>query len=260
MRIDTSGALVDAKVCETARPVNAVTPLALLWDIDGTLLSSDGAGRWAMETTFRELFGVDSALQEVELAGRTDEVILLDAARGASRILTEDDRARFRAHYTRLLAHELASERRRPCALPGVERLLGVLEGDARFVSGLLTGNWRASGMVKLESVGMASWFSFGAFAEDAVTREDLLPVALRRAGVFTGLAIPECRAAIIGDTPRDVAVAVAHGARCIAVATGPHPREELARTGADLVVDAMTDPRVIEALAEWYCAAGVHS
>lgn len=257
MSIDTTGALVEAKVCDRAEPVNAGTPLALLWDIDGTLLSSDGAGRCAMELTFSELFGVDSALRAIELAGRTDEAILLDAAFRASRVLTDADRARFRAHYARLLASELASDRRQPQALPGVRGLLAALVDDSRFTSGLLTGNWRASGLIKLESVGLSSWFSYGAFADDSAKREDLLPIALGRAGALAGVAIPSFRAAIIGDTPRDVAVALAHGTRCIAVATGPHSRDELAGTGADLVVDDMTDPRIMATLAEWYDGDG---
>jgi phosphoglycolate phosphatase-like HAD superfamily hydrolase len=253
MRTDSTGTQAEAKVCGAAGPVNAGTPLVVLWDIDGTLLSSDGAGRWAMEQAFSELFGVDSALSDIELAGRTDEAILLDAARSAAVTLGDDDRAEFMARYAGILKDELASGRRAPRALPGVEPLLSTLASDPRFTSGLLTGNWRHSAYIKLAAVGLASWFPFGAFAGDAHAREDLLPIALERAEWLSGARVPACRAAIVGDTPRDVRVATTHGARCIAVATGPHTADELSRTGADLVVDDLTDRRVMAALAEWH-------
>lgn len=243
------------KVCSLAKPVNAAGPLVVLWDIDGTLLSSDGAGRWAMEQSFRDLFGVRCALRDTELAGRTDEVILMDSARAAGLTMTSDDQAAFRSHYARLLEAELTCGWRTPLALPGVVPLLAALADDFRFISGLLTGNWQHSAYIKLASVGLADWFSFGAFAGDAPTREDLLPVALRHASQHTGTTAAPHRAVIIGDTPRDVSVARAHGAHSIGVATGPHTSEELNQAGADVVVDDLTDPRVMTVLADWHAA-----
>ncbi len=231
MRKETTGH-GETKVCSPEGSVNAAVPLLLLWDIDGTLLSSDGAGRWAMEQAFRELWGVEEALAGIELAGRTDEAILEDAARAAGLRLSDRDREVFRRRYARVLEEELRGGRRKPCALPGVTSVLEALDGDGRFVSGLLTGNWRESGFIKLAAVGLDRWFAFGAFAEDAPTREALLPVALDRASALWGLRLPARRAVVIGDTPRDVSVAKACGARSVAVATGPHGVEALDRCG----------------------------
>lgn len=251
MMEETTGE-AEPKVCIPPRAVNEPLPLVILWDIDGTLLSSDGAGKFAMEQTFRDLFGVHAALREVELAGRTDEAILEDAAAVAGLTLSAGEAESFRTHYARVLADELASPRRAPRALPGVEHLLATLDSDRRFVSGLLTGNWRDSARIKLASVGLGSRFAFGAFAGDAPAREGLLPVALERASRCVGRKVPAHRAIIVGDTPRDVSVATAHGARAIAVATGPHSFRELAATRADLVVEDLGDPAVMTNLSLW--------
>lgn len=245
-----------AKVNRCSEAVNA-PPLVVLWDIDGTLMLSDGAGQWSMEQAFMELFGVPHALRGIPQAGHTDEAIFAAACQAAGLSLTEAQKDLFRQTYGRILREVLASGRRSPRALPGVTELLERLTQDPRFLNGLLTGNWRETGVVKLASVGLDGWFAFGAFGDDAQTREDLLPVALRRAAALTGLALPAHRAVVVGDTPRDVAVALAHGAFSIGVATGPYSRDELARAGATLAVQDLTDPAVRTALASWHASPG---
>jgi phosphoglycolate phosphatase len=231
---------------------SAQNPLLLLWDIDGTLLSSDGAGRGAMARAFLELFGVPNALDGLELAGRTDEAILLEAVRLAGVDASTEDLGQFRDRYYDFLREELSSPRRSPRALPGIIDIFKTLNMQPRYVSALLTGNWKTSGYFKLSSVGLAEQFPFGAFGGDASTREGLLPLALERAKDAIGSVIPACRAVVIGDTPRDIAVAKAHGAKSIGVATGIHSLEELAAAKPDRAVKTMVDPLVLTTLALW--------
>ena len=227
-------------------------PLLLLWDIDGTLLSSDGAGRGAMARAFLDLFGVPNALDGLELAGRTDEALLLEAVRLAGVVPSTDDLAQFRNRYYDFLREELSSPRRSPRALPGIIDVFKALSMQPRYVSALLTGNWETSGYLKLSSVGLAEQFTFGAFGGEASTREGLLPLALERAEAITGSAIPASRAVVIGDTPRDIAVARTHGAKSLGVATGVHSREELRVAHPDYVVETMEDPRVLRTFGRW--------
>jgi phosphoglycolate phosphatase-like HAD superfamily hydrolase len=231
---------------------NGQKPFLLLWDIDGTLLSSDGAGRGAMTRAFRELFGVAQALDGLELAGRTDEAILLEAIAAAAVDASNDDLSRFRNLYYDFLREELSSPKRSPHALPGIVDLLKLLSREPRFVSGLLTGNWETSGYIKLSSVGLDEEFLFGAFGGEASAREDLLPLALERARELTGSDITAVRTVVIGDTPRDIAVANAHGAKSIGVATGIHSLEELSGARSDCVVQTMADPSVMRMLTLW--------
>jgi phosphoglycolate phosphatase-like HAD superfamily hydrolase len=231
---------------------NDQQPLLLLWDIDGTLLSSDGAGRGAMARAFLELFGVPRALDGLELAGRTDEAILLEAVGQTGVQASQKQLECFRNRYYDLLQDELSSPDRSPRALPGVLHVLETLKAERRYVSGLLTGNWKTSGYIKLSAVGLAEQFTFGAFGGEASTREDLLPLALERARKVAGSAIPANRAVVIGDTPRDIAVAKAHGAKSIGVATGVHSCEELRMADSDCVLENMTHLRVLETLSLW--------
>jgi phosphoglycolate phosphatase len=231
---------------------NGQGSLLLLWDIDGTLLSSDGAGRAAMAKAFLELFGVADALDGLELAGRTDEAILLEALEHAGRRASKDDLDRFKNRYYGLLQDELVSSRRSPRALPGVLEILETLKYRPRYVSGLLTGNWEISGYIKLSAVELDDQFGFGAFGGDAPTREDLLPLALERASELTGSIFPVARTVVIGDTPRDIAVAKVHGAKSVGVATGIHSLEELRKAGPHCVAKTMADPRILETLTIW--------
>jgi phosphoglycolate phosphatase-like HAD superfamily hydrolase len=142
---------------------------------------------------------------------------------------------------------DLRVEMKRPVAepagvLPGVETLLDAVETLPHVRVGLLTGNFEPGAVVKLEHFDLWRRFAFGAFGDDHVDRRALVPVALARAMPAGHATPPSSRIVIVGDTPLDVDCAKAHGARAVAVATGPFDRAALSAAGADLVVDTFSD------------------
>lgn len=211
----------------------------VLFDIDGTLVLTGGAGMRAMERAFQQLFGVDRALQGVALAGRTDRLIVSEALARVTPAVPLDPAwlASFRDVYCPYLVEEMAdgvAAGKR--VLPGVRELLDVLSSRSDVALGLLTGNFSRSARIKLEYFGLWEYFAWGAFGDDHADRNDLLPVALRAARDTTGIEVPASQVFVIGDTPHDVACAQAGGAQAIAVATGFSSADELWASGADVV------------------------
>lgn len=222
----------------------------LLFDIDGTLLRSEGLGRRALDRAFQLRYGWEGATNGVSFLGATDPGIMADVfarfGRGAQEARAEQE-ALF-ALYARLLAEEAALTGARCRALPGVVPLLEHLVARPEHVVGLLTGNVREGARVKLEVTRLQGYFRLGAYGEDAETREALLPVARARAREAGWAGTDPARIVVIGDTPRDVAVARAHGARAVAVATGWTSTEELAACRPDALLPDLS--RLDEALA----------
>ncbi len=200
----------------------------ILWDIDGTLIASQGAGVRAMERACRECFGQTVDLRKIGWAGRTDTWITGEVLRHLGLPDTPEACARYLAAYLALLPEEL---QRGPSGyvLPGVRELLEILHGRADFVQGLLTGNMREGARHKLGHHGLWEFFAFGAFADDSPRRNDLGPHALRRARDLHGVDFRPEQTWIIGDTPHDIECGKVIGAQTLAVATGHHRVEELA-------------------------------
>ena len=211
----------------------------LLFDIDGTLLRSEGLGRRALDRALLERYGWADATEGVSFLGATDPGILSDvfARFGRSPAEARAEQAALFDHYARLLAEEALVSGSRCRVLPGVLPLLEHLVGRGDCVVGLLTGNTREGARIKLEVTGLARFFALGAYGEDADTREALLPVARSRARELGWGHDDPRRIVVIGDTPRDVAVARAHGARAVAVATGWSSHEELAACEPDALL-----------------------
>ncbi|HYN08385.1 MAG TPA: HAD family hydrolase [Vicinamibacterales bacterium] len=229
------------------------TTVIVLFDVDGTLIKSGGAGLRGMNAAFERLYGVRNALDGVTLAGRTDRAIVGDVFRALGIEPTPAEVARVREAYVEDLRVEIKRPVQDPAGvLPGVESLLDAVHTLPHVHVGLLTGNFEPGAAVKLAHFDLWRRFAFGAFGDDHVDRRALVPVALARA-MRAGLATPPpSRIVIVGDTPLDVDCAKAHGARAVAVATGPYDRATLSAAGADLVVDTFTDvPHVTRWLAE---------
>lgn len=205
----------------------------ILWDIDGTLLSTGGAGRAALDEAFEALHGVPEAFAAVDFGGRTDFGIVRQAFRLHGLPHPADGGEALLRAYLPRLRERLRTGRSRICVHPGVHAALDAAQ--ERAVNGLLTGNWAEGARHKLEAVGLWDRFAFGAFGDDAEDRNRLVPVALRRARE-RGLH-PE-RVVVVGDTPHDVACARAGGALAVAVATGWSSREELVAAEPDLLLD----------------------
>ncbi len=219
----------------------------MLFDIDGTLVVTGGAGQRAMNRAFADVFGIPDAFKHVELAGRTDTSILGDAFARQGMSGGPSEVQRFRERYLVCLREEVPRPGRNKRVLPGITPLLDALTPEPRVFLGLLTGNYADAAEVKLGHFDLWRYFRCGAFGEDAHDRNHLVPVALGRARE-RGLprhVEPE-HVVVIGDTPRDVACAHAHGARVIAVATGQYDREALATAGADVVFDDFSETQAV--------------
>ena len=224
-------------------------PTIFLYDIDGTLVSTGGAGTRAMGWAFGQVHGRHDACAGFSLGGMTDRAII---RRGLRTIEGGESEAAIDAvleSYLERLAVELA-------AAPDVRRLAGV---DAALTLsaarpdsalGLGTGNVRRGARTKLAALDLWRRFDFGGFGCDSEDRGELLAAGATRGAARLGLARAQCRVIVIGDTPRDVLAARAIGARCLAVATGPYTLEELRSAQADWTVETLADPLALEVLA----------
>jgi len=224
----------------------------VLFDIDGTLIWTGGAGSRAMTRAFAEWAGIPDGLDGIPVPGRTDTIILADLLRRHGLAADAAGLGVLQETYFRCLAEELGPLPEGAGALPGVVALLEALSAEPGVSSGLLTGNHSRGARIKLERFGLFGYFAFGAFGEDASDRNDLVPVAVERARA-SGIPEPAGGVVVVGDTPLDVACGRAHGARTIAVATGGFGEVVLREAGADLVVPDLSDTA---ALLEWLRAA----
>ena len=218
----------------------ALVNLLLLWDIDGTLIASGGAGMHALRTGLRAAFGIEGPLDDIDFAGRTDRWIVRRIFEKFSVPHTEENFARCIDGYIAALPAALANPRAR--VLPGVRELLAVIATRDSLAQGLLTGNLRRGAHAKLSHHGLWDFFPFGAFADDGETRNDLSPHALRRAREHTGVSFAPERVWVIGDTPYDIECGRAIGARTLAVATGGHTLQQLAAYAPDALLPDLAD------------------
>jgi phosphoglycolate phosphatase len=210
----------------------------VLFDIDGTLVLTGGAGLRAMTLAFEELFNVPDAFRGMPMAGRTDAWILSDAAAAHGIAQDSPSLARFPDVYLRHLIGEIEKPHPRKNMMPGVRDLLDALAQRDDVYVALLTGNYEAAARVKLEHFDLWRYFPCGAFGDGAADRNSLVPKAIARVAATGGPAFAARDAVVIGDTPLDVACAKVHNARAVGVATGPHPVDELRQAGADAVFE----------------------
>jgi phosphoglycolate phosphatase-like HAD superfamily hydrolase len=218
-------------------PASAL-PLVWLFDIDGTLLLTQGAGRDALSLALRDQFGVNDDLKSVAFRGRTDVVILQDICERHGLSFRDGELARF---WDRVAFHmRLLMDPPRGNLLPGVAALLDTLSAEPGWVRALLTGNTSEMARIKLSSFGVYERFAWGAFGEEAPDRDALAKLAVRRAAERHG--VPPERCIVVGDTEHDIACARAAGAHVVAVATGGQTRDELLVHAPDLVLEDLTD------------------
>lgn len=220
----------------------------LLFDIDGTLLNTDGAGRRAIHRALIDRAGTPGVLPGYRLDGKTDPQIVRELlAEGGH--AAPDDGALVEEICTDYVTH-LREELERPGyvtrAMPGVAALLEALkprESAGEVMVGLLTGNVVGGAALKLKAAGIGfERFTVGAYGLDGRHRPDLPPVALARASALLGHPVRGADTWIIGDTPADVACGRPVGARALAVATGSYGMADLEATGAGLVFADLSD------------------
>jgi phosphoglycolate phosphatase len=220
-----------------------------LFDIDGTLIASGGAGKAALEAGFAEEFGVSSVIEKLSLSGRTDRSIVRDLLRGNAIEPTDENIARTLSAYLRHLPHRLSANTVAR-VLPGIVEFLLRLSEREDVLVGLLTGNIRAGAKVKLGHFGLFEHFSFGGYGDHHWDRDDVAREALAEVRRLLGARTDPERIWVVGDTPLDIRCARAIGANAVAVATGWHSRDELAAHKPDLLLPDLSDPA--ELLGRW--------
>ena len=225
----------------------------LLFDVDGTLVDVDGAGRDAVRRAMLEVYGETGPVEEFAFHGKTDPAIVRGLLRAGGRQDAWIERRldRLWSRYLAALEEELADRRRRVRPCPGVPVLLERLAADGRFELALVTGNVRGGAWRKLAAAGVGGPFRYGAFGSDSEHRDELPPLALERAERHTGSAFDPGEVWVVGDTPADIRCGRRSGLRTLAVATGRPGREELTRHGPEALVDDLSaTDRVLELLS----------
>lgn len=213
----------------------------VLFDIDGTLLSDGGASREAFSEALAEVYGFRGDASRYDFSGRTDPQI-------ARMILRDDGRSdddvdarlpTFWPHYLGGLARNVPGRVR---ILPGILALLDAVLADEQLTVALLTGNIEPGARLKLGATALNDPFSFGAFGSDSPRREELPPIAVRRAAQLTGHLFRGSDVVIIGDSIYDVRCAVPHGATTIAIASGKTPAQTLRAENPDHFFESAAD------------------
>lgn len=214
--------------------------LLLLWDIDGTLIRSGGAGARAFDAALLAEFSIEESASGIEFAGRTDRWIARQLfERSGIDPVSENFQRLFERYYS-LLPAALAE-----CSgfvIPGVAEIVEEGRRRGHIAQGLLTGNLRRGAEIKLTHYGIWHHFPFGAFGDDAELRNELGPHAIRRAEEHARRSFPAERVWVIGDTPHDIACGRAVGARSLAVAAGSFTAAQLAGHGPDVLLEDYSD------------------
>jgi phosphoglycolate phosphatase len=193
-----------------------------------------------MARAFQNLFGISDAFRNIPMAGRTDTWILSNAA--AAHGVLPSALPAFHDAYLAYLERELEPPNPRKAVMPGIRPLLDTLASRNDTYLALLTGNYQKAARLKLEHFDLWRYFPCGAFADDAADRNSLLPKALERIRACGGPAVRPADVIVVGDTPHDVACALAAGARPVGVATGSFSVQQLRESGAETVFEDLSD------------------
>ena len=214
---------------------------AILFDIDGTLIDSGGAGATSWRRAFEELYGIPADIGRFTDAGMTDPEV------GRKTFAAVLDRKPERKEFTRLMERRLhylretVDESKGYRVLDGVDDLLPRLI-DEGYLLGLVTGNVEAAAHIKLHRAGLNRFFSFGGYGSDSDDRPELTRIALKRAELVYGDEVPLTQAVAVGDTPLDVTGAHAAGIECVGVGSHHYTAEQLQAAGADYAIASLAD------------------
>jgi phosphoglycolate phosphatase-like HAD superfamily hydrolase len=213
----------------------------VLWDIDGTLLVTGGAGAVAWQRAFQEKWGVEANIEEHTRAGMTDpEIAAIIFSEVIGREGTPEERAAAIAGY---LGHleEAVNESSGYRIMPGIEETLPRL-AEQGLLQGIVTGNIEAAAHIKLARGDLNRYFGFGGYGSDAADRTVVTEKALERGEGVLGTPLDRAEAISVGDTPRDIQAGHGAGIRVVGVATGDYSVEEQSAAGADWAIPDVTD------------------
>tara|TARA_R110002072_G_scaffold287242_1_gene452625 strand:- start:85795 stop:86472 length:678 start_codon:yes stop_codon:yes gene_type:complete len=214
-----------------------------LFDIDGTLLSSGGAGQAAMEVALESAFGITAPTEGISVAGRTDRAIVTELLNFHGVENSEANWTQFVSAYLERLPHELTS--REGLILPGVQELLAELHRRPSLTMGLLTGNFQRGAELKLDHYQLSQYFQGGGFGDNHFERDDVARTAIET--VRERMASKGATEVwVIGDTPADVKCGRAINATVVAVATGLYTIEDLEVCDPDFLCEDFADVELI--------------
>lgn len=219
--------------------MDGATIKAVLFDIDGTLLVTGGAGGVAWQRAFEELHGVEADVVEHTDAGMTDpEIVKIVFREVIGREGSAEERAQAIGCYLKYLP-DAVTESEGYRVMPGIEALLPRLI-EKGLLLGLVTGNVEAAAHIKLARAGLNRFFGFGGYGSDSPNRTEVTEAALRRGSLVSGGALTDGNAIAVGDTPRDVVAGHGAGIRVAGVATGAYTVEQLNEAGADWSLESV--------------------
>ena len=217
-------------------------PIAILFDIDGTLITTGGAGAVAWRLAFEELYGIPADIGMFSDAGMTDPEV---GRKTFAAVIGHDpeprELARVMAMRLKYLPQAVA-ESPGYRVLDGVEELLPRLV-DEGYLLGLTTGGTDSAAHIKLARANLARWFTFGGYGSDSTDRTELTRRAIDRAAMLLGMEVDPRQALVVGDTPLDIAAAHGAGAIGVGVASGHFTAEQLEQAGADAVLESLREP-----------------
>jgi phosphoglycolate phosphatase-like HAD superfamily hydrolase len=218
----------------------ATKPVAVLFDIDETLVHTGGSGARSWNAAFEKLFGVGADIGEHTSAGETDPQVARETFRGVlGREPAADELSALYARYLMHLADDIWTSRGYR-VLPGVQDLL-VRLGDSGVILGIVSGAMEGAARTKLMPANLNRFFLFGAYGSDSPDRPELTRLAIDKAARLHGELVP-AQVFVLGDTPRDVEAANDAGAVSMGVATGRYSVDELSAAGAAHVVRSLED------------------
>ncbi len=212
----------------------------ILFDIDGTLIDSGGAGTKSLNLAFEELFSIQDGFKAITMAGKTDVQIIKEGLKKHDISSGNGIIPRFCNVYIRHLKQNIAVSN--GSLKPGIRNALSKLHAHKDVILGLLTGNIEEGARLKLDRFDLNRFFEIGAFGSDHEDRNSLLPLAVHKLEKHRYLKISPEDCIVIGDTPRDVDCTKPYGAFSVAVATGPYSFASLSHAGADLVLRDLAD------------------
>jgi phosphoglycolate phosphatase-like HAD superfamily hydrolase len=212
---------------------------ALLFDLDGTLVRTGGAGIRALNRSFQKLYNLSDPTDGLTIAGNMDPNIFREivAQKIPGKTLLPEEEQIITRHYLDYLKEEIQISPKY-CVLPGIREILMRTSSTPDLYVGLGTGNLEEGAKIKLERGGLNPYFSFGGFGSDSDKRHEVLGIAIQRAEKKFKVKFHPSQIYVIGDTPRDLDAARAIGAKVLCVATGPYPIQNLEALDPDLALE----------------------
>jgi phosphoglycolate phosphatase-like HAD superfamily hydrolase len=214
----------------------------ILWDVDATILTTGGIGGEVMRTAMGQVFGPVAPQERTFYSGKTDRQIIHDTFPDITPAMLETQLQRFSEAYVAEFQRRHADFVARTRAMPGVVELIKHFHGNV--VQAPLTGNIAPVARLKLDLLDLLPYLNHeaGAYGDDHENRTELPPIAAQRAAQIIKRPFRGCNIIIIGDTPHDIRCGQKHGARTVAVATGPYSVEQLRRYSPDAVLPDLSD------------------